>query len=99
MPNVQIDRRAAFGAFARMAGWTSSQSASEDVGRNVRLAQDAGERADFDLTVHRHYATFGSGRMMTWLPDCRIFAKPRRSRALTIVAPEVRGSLGMRGGG
>ena len=38
----------------------------------------------------------GPRRMMTWLPDWRIFAKPRRSRALTIAAPEVRGSLGIR---
>ena len=73
-PNVKIDWRAAFGASARMPGWASSQSASEFVGRNVRLAQDAGERTDFDLTVHRHYATFGSAPhddVATGLPNLR----------------------------
>ena len=72
--NVKIDRRAAFGASARMPGWASSQSVSEFVGRNVRLAQDASERADFDLTVHRHYATFGSAPhddVATGLPNLR----------------------------
>lgn len=34
--------------------------------------------------------------MTTWLPDWRIFTKPKRSSALTIAAPEVRGSLGIR---
>lgn len=38
-----------------------------------------------------------SPRMMTWLPDWRTLTKPRRSRALTIAVPEVRGSLGMCG--
>lgn len=35
-------------------------------------------------------------RMMTWLPDWRTFTNPRRSSALTIVAPDVLGSLGTR---
>ena len=38
----------------------ASKCGSELIGRNVCLAQDAGKRADFDLVMHRHYATFRS---------------------------------------
>ena len=57
---VKIERRAALRASARMQSWASSQDACELVGRNIRLAQDAGERSDLELTVNRHYTTFGS---------------------------------------
>lgn len=38
----------------------TSQRVNELVGRNVGLAQNAGKRSDFDLTVHRHHTAFGS---------------------------------------
>ena len=43
-----------------MPSWASSESVNEIFGRNVRLAQDAGQRSDFDLAVQRHYTTLGS---------------------------------------
>ena len=42
------------------AGWASSQRAGELVGRNIRLTQDARERADLHLAVHRHHTTVGA---------------------------------------
>ena len=79
-----------------MPGWVSSQGASEVVGRDVCLAQDAGERADFDRTVHRHYATFGPAPhddVATGLPN---LCEAETLKGFYDRHPEVRGSLGMR---
>jgi hypothetical protein len=37
-----------------------SQSVDERVRRNIRLAQNASQRADLDLAMHRHYTAFWS---------------------------------------
>lgn len=72
-----------------------SQRIGELVRRNIRLAQDAGQCAHLDLTMHRHYTTFGPtphDHVASGLTD---FSETETFKSLTIDAPEVRGSLGI----